>query len=126
MRVLALSFQFAAVYALYIICSIVFNSNRMLSEYPNLIALYSLALIVPEAIRVFGNLFLVFFVKEYDRYVKSVYILIAAHFLWMWDIIIRAIFILIFFWGDSGIKGTKPFLVLRLQNVTDTLSYLAL
>lgn len=126
MRVLLLSFQFAAVYALYIICSIVFNSNRMLSEYPNLIALYSLALIVPEAIRVFGNLFLVFFVKETDRYVKSVYILIAAHFLWMWDILIRAVFILIFFWGDSSIKGTKPFLVLRLQNVTDTLSYLAL
>ena len=122
MRVLALSFQFAAVYALYIVCAIVFNTNRMLTEYPTLTALFVLALIVPEAIRVAGNLFLVFYADEGRK--KGVYILVVAHFLWMWDLFIRAVFILIFFWGDSGIRGTKPFLVLRLQNVTDTLSYM--
>ena len=123
MRVLGLAFHIAAVYALYIVLYIVFNSNRMLDEYPNLIALFTLALIVPEAIRFAGHLFLAFVPSSVEGG-KGVFILIAAHFLWMWDILIRAIFILIFMWGSSDIRGTKPFLVARVQNLTDTLAYM--
>jgi hypothetical protein len=124
MRVLGLSLHMAAVVALYIVCNIIFNPNRMFTEYPNLTTLVTLGLLVPEAIRFFGHLFLT--VSSSDREGrKGVYILICANFLWMWDLLIRAIFLVIFIWGDSSIRGTKPFLVSRLQNLTDTLAVMA-
>lgn len=121
-RVLALSMHVAGALALVVVFYILFDSSKILSEFPTTQNLFIIGLLVPEAIRLAGHLTLavmqVHRVKGYGKY-----ILMFAQLLWTWDLVIRVIFLWVYFWGSDTGRGTKPFLFDRFASINTMMQF---
>jgi len=122
-KVVALAFHVGAVCAVVIVFMILFDSTRMFFEYPTFTSLLITTLLIPESLRFLGHLFLALTSYSGTSGQKGVLILVFVHFIWFWDLLIRVIFLWLYFWGDAGNRGTKPFLTNRFFNLTSTLGY---
>ena len=122
-KVIALAFHFAAICSVVVVIEILFDSTRVFYEYSIFSSLIVTAIIIPESLKFLGHLFLAVTSFEPGSGHKGVLILIFVHFIWFWDLLIRVIYIWIYFWGDPGNRGTKPFLTNRFFNLTYTLGY---
>lgn len=122
-KVVALAFHIGAICALVIVFYLLFDSARLFVEYPMLISLIITTLLIPEILRLLGHLLLVVASYGSGSGQKGVLILVFIQFIWFWDLLIRVIFVWLYFWGDAGNRGTKPFLTSRFFNLTSTLGY---
>jgi len=115
-KVLALAMHVAGLCALIVPIYIVFDSTRMLSDYSVLAATFYLCYIIPEVIRFIGHFLLSVLPAEYLKD-RALYILIFAQFIWAWDLIVRAVLLWLLLWGNSGSRGTKPYLTSGIQSI---------
>ena len=123
-RVMALAVHLAGVVALYVVFYIVFDSSRIFPEFPTLQNLFIAGILVPEVIRLLGHLYIAN-KPPHKAHMAGVYILMTAQFLWAWDLVIRAVFICIYFWGASNGRGTKPFLLSGFASINTMMQFTA-
>ena len=123
-RVLALATHVAGDLALLVVFYIIFDTSRIFPEFPTTQNLFLTGLLVPELIRLLGHIVLAIMPAPKAQS-KGVYILMASQFLWAWDLVIRVIFLWVYFWGSNGGRGTKPFLLSGWYSITSMLQFTA-
>ena len=123
-RVLALALHFAGVVALFVVFYIVFDSSRIFPEFPTTQYLFIAGILVPELIRVLGHVGIAL-MPAHRAHSSGVYILMVSQFLWAWDLVIRVIFLWVYFWGSSGGRGTKPFLLNGFASINTMMQFTA-
>lgn len=123
-RVFALAMHVAGDVALVVVFYIIFDTTRAFPEFPTTQNLFLTGLLVPELIRTLGHVALAAMPAQRAQS-KGVYILMTAQFLWAWDLVIRVIFLWVYFWGSSGGRGTKPFLLSGFGSLTTMLQFTA-
>lgn len=116
-KVLALGLHVAGAVAMLGLAMIVLNSSSMLSDYSLVGAYFYLAYLVPEILRLVGHLGLAFFGRHKPGEHYGLYILMLAQFIWTWDLLIRCVYLWVMLWGNSGVRGTKPYLLSGLQSI---------
>jgi hypothetical protein len=122
LKINAIALHFASLCALIAVFYLMWNNQRIWVEILSIQNLFMLGLLFPEVVRLLGHIWLLLRTSELDKS-KGVYILVFAHFLWMYDLIVRAFFLYILWWGDTNFKGTKPFIVDRYNALNSTLYY---
>jgi len=121
-RMQAMFMHLSAAVALVMVWYILTNSNIMLSEFSLIYAMLFLWYLIPEAIRLISHIAVAF--KQLggsDRYV----LITCSYIVWIWDVIVRLVFIMIIIWGANTISGTQNFITDRMQNITDTITYMS-
>lgn len=120
-RMQAMFMHLSATMALVMLWYILTNTNYIMSEFTLVYLMLYLWFVVPEIIRLISHIIVAFkAVGTSDKYI----LMTSNYFLWVWDVLVRLIFIIIIFWGADSIPGTQYFLSTRLQNITDTVTYM--
>lgn len=124
-KINAVALHLSGICALIPFCQYIFDDNKMFVEFTALQNLVLTGLIIPEVLKAMGHVYLLLRTSEVDGS-KGVYILVFAHFMWMYDIIIRLIFLYMYFYADRSYKGTKPFIMDKFLTLNTSLSVLRL
>lgn len=118
-RMQAMFLQVAATLCVIILGVILFNEKTMISEFGMILALYILWYLVPEVIRLGSHLIVAAIAWE-DT--DDLILFTANSFVWIWDVVVRLIFIMIIVWGYKDIAGTSYFLEERLNSISSTIA----
>jgi hypothetical protein len=77
--------------------------------------------IVPEILRFLAHVLVAFRATENQD--KDI-LLTSNYLIWMWDVIVRLVFVIIIFWGANTIPGTQHYVRDRFANITQTIAYM--
>jgi hypothetical protein len=120
-RMQAMFMHLAAAVSLFMLWYILTNTNSMLSEYNLIYAMLFLWYLIPELIKLVAHIT----VASKGLTVSDRYVLITCNYItWIWDVIIRLIFVMIIIWGATTIYATQGFVTERLQNITETIAFM--
>lgn len=121
-RMQAMFMHLSAISALYMLWYIFGNDNFMLSENMFIYGMLYLWYIIPEVIRLAAHLIVAF--RAVGIPDKNV-LLSSNYFIWMWDIIIRFVFISIIIWGANNINGTQNNLLARHDSIYTMIAFMS-
>lgn len=120
-RMQAMFMHLAASFALIMLWYILTNTNSMISEYSLIYSMLFLWYLIPETIRLIAHVT----VASKGLTASDRYVLITCNYIvWIWDVLIRFIFVMIIIWGATTIYATQGFITERLQNITETIAYM--
>lgn len=120
-RMQAMFMHLSALCALIMAYNILTNPYLVVSEFLMVYTMIYLWFVVPEIIRLIAHIIVAF--KALSAPDKNV-LLIANYFVWIWDVIVRFVYICIIIWGANNIAGSQNYLDTRLQNITNTILYM--
>jgi hypothetical protein len=119
-RMQAMFMQLSGTVSLVMLWWILTNDNMLIAEYTMVYLMLYLWFIVPELIRLVSHVIVAFqALGKSDKFV----LMTSNYVLWIWDVLVRMIFIIIIMWGAETIPGTQYFVATRLQNITDTMAF---
>lgn len=120
-RMQAMFMHLAALSCLVTMWYIFSNVNTLLSEFTLVTVMFYLWFAIPEILRFLAHVVVAFQATEQND--KN--ILVTSNYLiFIWDVVVRLVWIMIIYWGSSQIHGTQTFLRDRLLNVTDTITFM--
>ena len=122
-RMQALFLQIASLICVIFVWVTLSNTNIMLSEYSLVMVMLYTWFVVPEFIRIIAHFVVAF--DSVSATFKSV-LINTNYVVWIWDVILRIIFVCLALWGSHTFTGTEYFLTDRLRNMTDTISYMSM
>lgn len=121
-RMQAMFMHLSAVSAVFMLYYILTNDNDAISEHSFVFYMLYLWYIIPEIIRLVAHVIVAFkAISAADKYV----LLGTNYFIWVWDIIVRFIFICIIFWGANTITGTQSFLLARHHSIFAMIDFMS-
>lgn len=109
-KVIGLSTQLSAVFLYICIVYLVFNENNAFGDYTNFKIFFVLGFVVPEALRLLIHLgYQIGY--DPDSMGNVPWLLYNSfYFVWLWDVVIRLVFVCIVLLDASGSPGTFDFL----------------
>lgn len=108
-RVIGLTTQLAAVYLYIGLLYLVFNTNSALNDFGIFKAFFILGFVIPEALRLLIHLFYQVF-SDGDGTGVPWMLYNSAFFVWLWDYVVRLVFVCIVILETSNNPGTLNFL----------------
>jgi hypothetical protein len=108
-RVIGLTTQLAALYLYIGLLYLVFNSNSALNDFGVFKAFFVLGFVIPEALRLLIHLFYQVF-SDGDGSGVPWMLYNAAFFVWLWDYVVRLVFVCVVILENSNNPGTLNFL----------------
>ena len=108
-RVIGLSTQLAALYLYIGLLYLVFNQNSALNDYAVFRIYFVLSFACPEALRLLLHLFYQVFSQQGEEGVPWM-LYNSAMFIWIWDFVVRLIYVCVVIVGNSNDPGTLDYL----------------
>ena len=115
-KIIGLSTQLAALYLYVALIYLVFQGNSALNDFATFKTFFVFAFVIPEALRLLLHLFYQsMFTPDENGVPWMLYN--AAFFVWLWDFVIRIIFVSVLILEASNNPGTFDFLRTQTNNL---------